>query len=102
MSLKKRLQKIEDELGAGQEKSYIIYLSHIPRPYAEGQPFHWEKDGEEVEHIIILERQGKRFLRQFDGCSEDGKKFLLESGYKQVPGPTNRVQKFLKAGEEEL
>lgn len=86
MNFEKRLEKIETELGIGQEKNHTIILSRIPRSYVEGETMSWERDGERFEHIIIWENQGKHFVKQFDGRSEEGKKFLLERVYKQVSG----------------
>ncbi len=61
MSIKSRLEKIEAELGANDDKDYLF----VRYGYRLGQPV-----------AVILERRGGKICRDIDPLSEEGKAIL--------------------------
>jgi len=81
MNLKSKLKKIEERLGFSEIKQYLFIHSHIPSPDGENTLL-YQKDNFRGE-VFIIEGCGNE-MRSIDSASEEGRKILLEKGYKET------------------
>lgn len=70
MSIKRRLEKLEEATGSKEKKSYSI--------------FSVRKSNGDYAFIDISEIRGGKCVRSINGFSEEGKEILKKEGYKVI------------------
>ncbi|MFC1592659.1 hypothetical protein ACFL4C_01440 [Candidatus Omnitrophota bacterium] len=80
-----RVKRIEDQVGSVDKKSYLFLLFGCLSPARiEQQERTFYQRGNFKGLVGIWEMRGKKYLRVIDSSSGEGKRILLEYGYREI------------------